>query len=128
MLDFLISNGVILFFREKQTNMGSDGNWWDPYCPCRVTRKNVVMTFLGLCCLALVTWTVVSSGNTTPNPPLNVSIVFVDDSKSIDNLNFTLSSVLIRDAADKAQEKKMVAIKTGLMSLDSHLNKKIKKV
>ena len=25
-----------------------DGNFWDPYCPCRVTRKNIVMTFLGI--------------------------------------------------------------------------------
>jgi len=40
-----------------------DGNWWDPYCPCRVTRKNIVMTFLGFCCLGLVIWTVVTSGN-----------------------------------------------------------------
>ena len=27
--------------------MSSDGNCWDPYCPCKVTRKNIVMTVLG---------------------------------------------------------------------------------
>ena len=33
-------------------------NFWDPYCPCKVTRKNVVMTFLAIGCFALVVWTV----------------------------------------------------------------------
>ena len=42
--------------------MSDDGNFWDPYCPCRVTRKNIVMTFLAICCFALVTWTIIVTG------------------------------------------------------------------
>ncbi len=60
-----------------------------------------------------VTWTVITSGDPSANAPKNVSFIFVDDSKSIENLNFTLSSVLIRDAAEKAQDKKIAAVKTG---------------
>jgi hypothetical protein len=46
---------------------------------------------------------VVITGQVKGSAPQNVSLVFVDDSKSVDNLNFTLSSKLIIDAAIKAQ-------------------------
>jgi len=42
--------------------MSDDGNCWDPYCCCRVTRKNIVMTFMAIACFALVTWTIVVTG------------------------------------------------------------------
>ena len=86
--------------------MGDDGNWWDPYCCCRVTRKNIVMTFLAMCCFALVTWTIVETGRHDPTAALNVSYVFIDDTKSISNLNITLKSVNAVNMATAAQEKK----------------------
>ena len=73
--------------------MSDDGNWWDPYCCCRVTKKNIVMTFLAICCFALVTWTIVVTGQVSILPSSNVSFVYIDDTKSIDNLNITLTSI-----------------------------------
>jgi len=71
------------------------GNWWDPFCPCRVTRKNIVMTILAICCFALTAWTVFITGQPPNVVPQNISLVFIDDSKSVDNLNITLSSRVI---------------------------------
>lgn len=68
------------------------GNWWDPLCPCKVTRKRIVMTTMAICCFVLTAWTVVITGQTKSSVPQNVSLVFIDDSKSVDNLNITLSS------------------------------------
>ena len=49
----------------------SDGNdnFWDPYCPCKVTRKNVVMTILTILCFALVFWTVIQTSFEEPIAP-----------------------------------------------------------
>jgi len=62
--------------------MGDDGNWWDPYCPCRVTRKNIVMTVLAMCCFALVAWTIIVTGQHDPMQGKNVTYIFIDDTKS----------------------------------------------
>ncbi len=90
--------------------MSDNGNWWDPYCPCRVTRKNIVMTFLAMGCFALVTWTIVVTGRYDPAVAANVSYVFIDDTKDISNLNITLTSLKAVKLAEVAQEKKNKAI------------------
>ena len=51
------------------------------------------MTFLAICCFALVTWTIVVTGQVSILPSSNVSFVYIDDTKSIDNLNITLTSI-----------------------------------
>ena len=73
--------------------MSDDGNCWDPYCPCRVTRKNIVMTCLAIGCFALVSWTVVVTGQ-VDNAKSNQTnyVIEIDDSKSIESINITLSS------------------------------------
>ena len=54
---------------------GND-NFWDPYCPCKVTRKNVVMTVLTILCFALVVWTVLeTSFEEEAPPPSNITTV-----------------------------------------------------
>ena len=63
--------------------MGDDGNWWDPYCPCRVTKKNIVMTVLAICCFALVTWTIIVTGQHDPAQGKNVTYIFIDDTKRL---------------------------------------------
>jgi len=73
--------------------MSDDGNFWDPYCCCRVTRKNIVMTVMAIACFALVTWTIIATGEFKPPIATNVSFVFIDDTKSIDNLNITLTTL-----------------------------------
>ena len=47
---------------------GND-NFWDPYCCCRVTRKNIVMTILTILCFALVFWTVFETSHEEEPPP-----------------------------------------------------------
>ena len=73
--------------------MSDDGNCWDPYCPCRVTRKNIVMTCLAIGCFALVVWSVVVTGQ-VDNIKSNQTnyVIEIDDSKSIESINITLSS------------------------------------
>ena len=93
--------------------MSDNGNWWDPYCPCRVTRKNIVMTFLAACCFALVTWTIIVTGEDANTKVMNISYVFIDDTKRIENFNFTLNSEKKVNMAKAAQEKKVKAI-TGM--------------
>jgi hypothetical protein len=91
--------------------MSSDGNWWDPYCPCRVTRKNIVMTCLAIGCFALVTWTIYATGqHDSDGVENNVTYVYVDDTKSLLNLNFTLSSIKAVKLATDFNEKKVAAI------------------
>ncbi len=69
------------------------------------------MTFLAICCFALVAWTVVVTGQYNPETAAkNVSFVFIDDSKTVLNLNFSLSSVKAVDLAKAAQEKKVKAV------------------
>jgi len=89
-----------------------DHNFWDPYCPCRVTRKNIVMTFLGIVSLGLVVWTVIMTGQDSGllGAKSNVTYVFVDDSKIIENVNFTMSTAKTVKMAIAANEKKVKAI------------------
>ena len=67
----------------------------DKICPCKVTRKRIVMTVMAICCFLLTAWTVVITGQAKGSAPQNVSLVFIDDSKSVDNLNITLSSKVL---------------------------------
>jgi len=53
------------------------------------------------------------SGDETASTQKVISYVYVDDSKSVSNLNVSMSSALILDAAEKAQEKKVVAVRAG---------------
>jgi len=86
-----------------------DGNFWDPYCPCRVTRKNIVMTFLGIVSLGLVVWTVIMTGQDQGllGTKSNVTYVFVDDSKIIDNVNITMSTAKTVKVNVASAEKKV---------------------
>lgn len=91
--------------------MADGGNFWDPYCPCKVTRKNIVMTVLTILSFALVAWTVVVTGK----GPLglekgNQTYIIVDDSKALDSINITMASTRIINAAKAAQDKKTKAI------------------
>lgn len=90
----------------------ADNNFWDPWCPCRVTRKNIVMTFLGIVSLGLVVWTVIMTGQSDGllGEKSNVTYVFVDDSKVIDNVNFTMSTSKTVKMAKAFNEKKVKAI------------------
>uniref|UniRef100_A0A0K2UZ45 Tetraspanin31Blike [Bombyx mori] n=1 Tax=Lepeophtheirus salmonis TaxID=72036 RepID=A0A0K2UZ45_LEPSM len=88
--------------------MSEDGNWWDPFCPCLVTRKNIVMTTLAFCCIALVTWTVVVTAKDPANNNLiksNVTFIVIEDSKTIANLNLTMKSALTIKKVDEAYNK-----------------------
>ncbi|CAB4066788.1 TSPAN13_31 [Lepeophtheirus salmonis] len=90
------------------SNMSEDGNWWDPFCPCLVTRKNIVMTTLAFCCIALVTWTVVVTAKDPANNNLiksNVTFIVIEDSKTIANLNLTMKSALTIKKVDEAYNK-----------------------
>jgi len=90
----------------------ADNNFWDPYCPCRVTRKNIVMTFLGIVSLGLVVWTVIMTGQGEGllGEKGNVTYVYVDDSKLIENVNITMSTTKTAKLATAANEKKVKAI------------------
>ncbi|CAB4068791.1 unnamed protein product [Lepeophtheirus salmonis] len=93
-----------------------DAIYCEPRCPCILTRKRIVLTILALCCMALVTWTVVVTAK-TPNQlggsGINTTYVFIDDSKGIENLNITMNSVLkmkkhssaLNKAIKKVEEK-----------------------
>ena len=87
----------------------ADNNFWDPYCPCRVTRKNIVMTFLGIVSLGLVVWTVIMTGQGEGllGEKGNVTYVYVDDSKLIENVNITMSTTKTVKLATAANEKKV---------------------
>ncbi len=52
--------------------------------------------------------TVVITGQAKGSAPQNVSLVFIDDSKSVDNLNITLSSKV---RGDKERERKGKKVK-----------------
>ena len=97
--------------------MGDDyDNFWDPYCPCRVTRKNIVMTILAILSFALVAWTVIITGQDSgllKGAKSNVTYVYVDDSKGVGNINITMSSVKTLALQKAAQEKKVAAINTA---------------
>ena len=68
---------------------GND-NFWDPYCPCKVTRKNVVMTILAILCFALVIWTIIATSYEVKdaNIGLNGTVVKVKSDKPLDEFNF----------------------------------------
>jgi len=94
--------------------MGDDyDNFWDPYCPCKVTRKNIVMTFLAMASFALVAWTVIITGqanNLLDMEGSNVTYITVDDSKEVFNINITMATQRVFSAVKAANEKKVAAI------------------
>ena len=66
-----------------------DGNFWDPYCPCRVTRKNIVMTILAILCFVLVFWTVIETSYELAVPPKpNITLYSVTSSKKLAEIDF----------------------------------------
>ena len=69
--------------------MSVHSNFWDPYCPCRVTRKNIVMACLVLCSFTLVSWTLIVTGNYVPIKK-NINHVVIDQDKKVDNIKFKL--------------------------------------
>lgn len=70
-----------------------DGNFWDPYCPCRVTRKNIVMTILAILCFVLVFWTIIETSYELDNPPKpNITLYAVTSSKKLAEIDFAMSS------------------------------------
>ncbi len=65
-------------------------NFWDPYCPCKVTRKNVVMTILTLLCFALVFWTIIQTSiEDDVEKASNVTQIKIPSSKTLDAFKFT---------------------------------------
>ena len=67
---------------------GND-NFWDPYCCCKVTRKNVVMTILAILCFALVFWTVIeTSFEPAEEPMANGTQIKIPSKKSLEGLTF----------------------------------------
>ena len=68
------------------------------------------MTFLCLCCFALVAWTIVVTGQTDVSASKNVSYIVIDDTKAITQLNITLTSQKALGLATAANEKKAAAI------------------
>ena len=65
-------------------------NFWDPYCPCKVTRKNVVMTVLTILCFALVFWTIIQTSIEDDEiPKSNVTEIKIPSSKTLDTFEFT---------------------------------------
>lgn len=103
--------------------MGDDGNFWDPYCPCKITRKNIVMTFLCICCFALTAWTLVVTGQTDVSASKNVSYILIDDTKAITQLNITLTSQKALGLATAANERKAAAINAVADKMNA--NKKV---
>lgn len=68
-------------------------NFWDPYCPCKVTRKNVVMTVLAILCFVLVFWTVIiTSYETDTDAKPNLTLYSVSSSKTLAEIDFAMSS------------------------------------
>ena len=86
------------------------GGWfeqlWDKVCPCRLIRKNIVMTTLVILSFALVTWTVMATMEAPkPPPPSNVTYVMIDDTKELELLNFTMKTVLTKQQAKPKKAK-----------------------
>jgi len=68
-------------------------NFWDPYCCCKVTRKNIVMSCLTIMCFALVFWTVITtSAVTEPVDISNTTQYTVSDTKDVEQIDFEMSS------------------------------------
>lgn len=73
---------------------------WEHYCPCKLTKKNIVLITITILCFALVIWTcVVTIDGPAKPPPSNISYVIIDDSRRLENLNFTTSSALAKAKA-----------------------------
>lgn len=107
--------------------MGDDGNCWDPYCPCRVTRKNIVMTILVILSVALVAWTVVTTGlNGNAGKTSNITHVVIDDSKGIDKINITMSTVRAVSSAKASAERKTAALAKAKGANKALENQKVK--
>ena len=87
LLNMYFINENCLHFRMSEGTSCCEKN-----CNCKVTRKRIVMTIMAICCFVLTAWTVVITGQAKGSVPQNVSLVFIDDSKTVDNLNITLSS------------------------------------
>jgi len=70
------------------------------------------MTLLGILSFGLVTWTVVITGLApdSQSGTSNVTYVYVDDSKSVTNINITMSAIKTMSLAKAANEKKVAAI------------------
>ena len=68
--------------------------------------------FSALCCFALVGWTIVVTGKqpTGLEKPSNITQVMIDDTKSIENLNFTIKSVKAKNSAESAKTRALGAL------------------
>ena len=72
-------------------------HYWSEFCPCRLMRKNIVMMSLTIICFALVTWTIIVTMDGPAGAAVsNVTHVLVDDSKDLQNINFTMTSTVIK--------------------------------
>ena len=64
-----------------------NGNFWDPYCPCKVTRKNIVMTCLAILCFILVFWTIIETSHVDDlHPTSNTTKIPISSKKSLAEL------------------------------------------
>jgi len=95
--------------------------YWEKYCPCRLTRKNVVLITLTILCFALVTWTVVATiedpnkkleGNGT-KPDFRANI---DDSRPPWEMNFTMN---INHRTKMAKQKAEKTLEAGTPKQDA---------
>ena len=80
---------MIIVVENKLIMSEGNDNFWDPYCPCKVTRKNVVMTFLTILCFALVFWTIIqTSFEDDVEAKSNVTEIKIPSSKTLDTFKF----------------------------------------